>query len=97
MEQYGGIQPASTVGKNYNDAYQTIQIGINSSTLSGANGMQGVYNLQGVNYDESQNTQNTTRYNGQELTSSSTSKPVNPQELQIQSELLGNANKAFFL
>lgn len=95
MEQNGGIQ-VNPVGKNFNDAYQTIQIGLENSTLSGAQNFQGVYNAQGVNFDSSQNAQNTTRYNGQELTSNSTSKPVDPKELQKQNELLANANKIFF-
>lgn len=95
MEQYGGIQ-LNPVGRNFNDTYQTIQIGLENSTLSGAAQSQGVYNTQGVNFDNSQNTQNTTRYNGQELTSNSTSKPVDPRELQKQNELLANANKIFF-
>ncbi len=90
MDQYGGVQPASTVGKNFNDTYQTIQIGLENSTLSGA---QAAYNLQGVGFDDSQNLQNITRYNAQELTSNSTSKPVNPKELQTQNELLANLNR----
>jgi hypothetical protein len=92
MEQYGGVQ-LNPVGKNFNDAYQTIQIGLENSTLSGAAQSQGVYNSQGVNFDNSQNTQNTTRYNGQELTSNSTSKPVNPKELENQMKALASFNR----
>ena len=92
MEQYGGIQ-LNPVGKDPDDIYQTAKIGLSSSTLSGA---QAAYNSQGVGFDDSQNTQNATRYNPQELTSNSTSKPVDPKELQRQSELLANANKIFF-
>ena len=92
MEQYGGIQ-VNPVGRDFDDTYQTIQIGLENSTLSGAESSQGVYNTQGVNFDDSKNTQNTTRYNAQELTSNSTSKPVNPDELKNQTIMLANLNR----
>ena len=90
MEQYGGIQ-LNPIGKDPDDIYQTAKIGLSSSTLSGA---QAAYNLQGVGFDDSQNTQNATRYNPQELTSS---RIVNPKELQNQSEIMAHINKEFFL
>jgi len=88
MEQYGGIQ-LNPVGRDFNDTYQTMQIGLENSTLSG---VLSTYNVQGVGFDDSQNTQKNTGYNPQELTMAN-SKTVNPQELMTQNDLLANMNR----
>ena len=93
MEQNFGIQATSTIGKSFNDAYQTTQIGLENSTLSG---MQALYNTLAVGFDKGDNTKNITPHHANEIKAKITSVNINPNELQNQSELLARANRAYF-
>ncbi len=74
MEQIGGVQ-LNPVGKSFNDTYQITDIGLtNNSTLH----MEAQYNTQSVNF-EGKKTENSNRYN--------------PQELIMQNQLMANMNK----